>query len=208
MARDQALLEMLCEASQTTDAPVLMVRTYLWDKPTLSLGKNQPEADHERLLALFSKGEQASALQTRPDLVIRPTGGRAILHHQDISFAFITNAPVFLKLSLKDSYCVFTLWLKQALNRLGYPTQTACNANNRDYLRSPLCFDTHTPSDILGPDGKKLAGCAQARRSRGILQHGSAFLSQPPEAIYDDFSQALFGAVSQAFGQEASCLKT
>jgi lipoate-protein ligase A len=68
-------------------------------------------------------------------------------------------------------------------------------AGGKDYLRSPVCFETHTPSDLLASDGQKLAGSAQLRRAGGVLQHGAAFL-QPYQVQAKDFSQALFDTVA------------
>lgn len=188
MSRDHLLLDEV----RANQEPILIVRTYCWQEPTLSLGKHQPEKDRQDI-------REDLGLPLSTPLVTRPTGGRAILHGDDIAFAFITNAPSFLRLSLKDSYCVFTYWLKQTLHQLGYPTLSDCSTSNKDYLRSVLCFETRTPSDILSQEGKKLAGCAQARRAGGILQHGSAFLEQPPIALEPQFSQILFQVVQQSF---------
>jgi lipoate-protein ligase A len=211
MALDEALLE----AVRAQSEPILIVRTYCWAEPTLSLGVNQQVRDIRFLLEFYRKqaasGQQHGAMQAMPSdsptegksiqaVVRRPTGGRAILHGEDISYSFITNDPAVLKRSLKESYGIYADIVREALQRLALTVLSADDAGERDYLRSPVCFETHMPSDLLGQDGKKLTGSAQLRRVGGLLQHGAAFLA--PFSITDDaFSQALFDATAQAFGQ-------
>jgi lipoate-protein ligase A len=107
-----------------------------------------------------------------------------------------------LKLGLKASYEQFAAMLRQALLQLTLPVEMASDADDRDYTRSPVCFETHTPSDLVSSSGQKLAGSAQLRRAGGLLQHGSAFLK--PFGISDmQFNQAFLDAVETALGQPA-----
>lgn len=193
MALDEALLE-YCRAA---DGPVFIVRTYRWQEPTLSLGVNQPEKDVAALLRLYG-----DLNGRRPALVRRPTGGRAILHGEDISFSFVTNDPVLLKKPLKDTYCVLTRHIRHTLEALGIAAQSCDGAGDREYLRSPVCFETHTTSDLVAENGQKLAGSAQLRRSGGLLQHGAAFL-QPYGVSESAFARTLFQVVAQAHGLPA-----
>ncbi|HEY9744630.1 MAG TPA: hypothetical protein V6C99_00265 [Oculatellaceae cyanobacterium] len=167
MALDEALLEWVRAEQQ----PIFVVRTYRWSQATLSLGVNQPVSDIPTLIQRYQQQGQ-----TVEAVVRRPTGGRAILHGNDISFALITNNPPLLRQSLKDSYATLSSLVEQALQALGIATMPISTTTSRDYLRSPLCFETRTPSDLLTPSGQKLSGSAQLRRAGGILQHGAAFL--------------------------------
>ncbi len=197
MALDEALLEWV----RLQQAPVLWVRTYCWAAPTLSLGVNQKVRDLDFLLSHYGQGQDVRAV------VRRPTGGRAILHGQDISFSFITNQPHILQLSLKEAYAIFAGVVQQALGTVGLPTQRAAEAGPRDYLRSPVCFQTHTPSDLLAMDGQKLSGSAQLRRSGGILQHGAAFLGA--WGIRENaFFEALCQASTATFGEPVNVLSS
>jgi lipoate-protein ligase A len=126
MALDEALLEWVRLQAECT----LIVRTYQWECPTLSLGVNQPTRDVQALLALYGK----PAGQTACDIVRRPTGGRAILHGEDISFAFVTNAPNLLQCSLKASYATFSGLVRQALQGLGVAASPGVQAQSKDYL--------------------------------------------------------------------------
>jgi lipoate-protein ligase A len=97
MALDEALLEFV----RRDLVPRLIVRTYGWEVPTLSLGVNQAVRDIQFLMDFYGKPSPVQAV------VRRPTGGRAILHGEDISYSFITNDPAVLKLNLNDSYCIY-----------------------------------------------------------------------------------------------------
>ena len=205
MATDEALLEMV----RLQQAPMLIVRAYRWSEPTLSLGVNQQVRDIHFLLNFYRGDLQPdrprSSASEEPDqkvqaVVRRPTGGRAILHGEDISYAFITNDLEVLKASLKVSYGIYADIVQQALERLSLTVTVAKAAGDKDYLRSPVCFETYTSSDLLGRNGKKLTGSAQLRRYGGLLQHGAAFLS-PYGVGESEFSEALFNATEKAFGQ-------
>lgn len=187
MALDEALLEWVRQEPQ----PVLILRTYRWETPTLSLGVNQKVRDVNTLLRFYGQGQAAGSV------VRRPTGGRAILHGEDISHAFITNEPEMLRKSLKDSYAVYAGLVRDALSRLDIHARFSEAAGTRDYLRSAICFETHTPSDLLGERGQKISGSAQLRRAGGLLQHGAAFLK--PYGIEEaDFFNAVREATAEA----------
>ncbi len=191
MALDEALLTW---AQQLHDAPLIVARTYSWARPTLSLGVHQ-KGKSER------QAGQAYLTDETTDVVRRPTGGRAILHGEDVSFAFVTNHPALLAMSLNDSYCFFTKWIKQALLDCGVPLQTTCQTDTSDYMRSALCFQTQTPSDLLAEDGQKVCGSAQLRRQHGILQHGAAFV-QPFGIAATQMDSALQSVITKELGQE------
>lgn len=181
MALDEALL---CEVMTQTE-PVFIVRTYRWVCPTLSLGVHQPEKDISGLLERYGK----------PDIVRRPTGGRAILHGEDISFAFITNQPELLKLSVNASYCELIQHIKAALIQMNINVADSCEESSHAYTRSAVCFETLTPSDLTLTDGRKIVGSAQCRRAGGMLQHGSIFADLP----YEAFSSTLFEIVAKHY---------
>ena len=114
MALDEALLEWV----RMHPLPTLVTRVYTWSQPTLSLGVHQSDRSGREALLQYPP--------LRPgQLVRRPTGGRAILHGDDVSFAFATNAPEILKLSLNDSYCLLMGWVHEALDALAVPLESA-----------------------------------------------------------------------------------
>lgn len=198
--QNMALDDWLLDWAGTQSQPVLILRTYTWRQPTLSLGVHQPLRDLPRLVEHYQ--------QVQPDLlehlaiVQRPTGGRAILHGRDVSFSFVTNSNVLLKQSLKDSYCLFSGWITHTLQDLSVPVQCSTETDGKAYLRSAVCFETQTPSDLLDTTGKKIVGSAQLRRANGILQHGAVFVAGYG-CTTEAFHQQLVQTVTQAIRKTA-----
>lgn len=162
MALDEALLE---STAESRSLPTL--RLYSWQPACLSLGHAQPFSDVDM---------QALAAHSW-DLVRRPTGGRAILHTDELTYA-VTGPQDEPRLSgsVLESYRVLSSALLQALFTLGIPAQafpkhegekTASDGN-----LNPVCFEVPSNYEITW-SGKKLIGSAQARRKAGVLQHGS-----------------------------------
>jgi lipoate-protein ligase A len=195
MAMDEQLLEWV--RALPTDSVIWIIRTYQWRTPTLSLGVHQPERDWGGLWRQY--GTQTPSGESI-EWVKRPTGGRAILHGEDLAFSFLSNDPALLTASLNDSYALMMHWMAQTLSQLGVPVATSQEASGKAYTRSAICFETHTPSDLLSQSGQKLAGSAQLRRAGGLLQHGSAFVKDFGIA-HDTLSQQFFQTVAQAFGR-------
>jgi lipoate-protein ligase A len=143
--------------------PVL--RLYAWQPACLSLGYAQPYQDVD-LQALQERGWE---------LVRRPTGGRAILHTDELTYAVIAP-PDEPRLAggVLESYQRLSQALLQALRELGLPVQSQEQAQGaaNPAAKGPVCFEVPSNYEIT-VDGKKLVGSAQARRKEGILQHGS-----------------------------------
>lgn len=160
MAVDEAILETVGRGEAL---PTL--RLYAWEPACLSLGFAQPMHDVD-LAALGSCGW---------DLVRRPTGGRAILHTDELTYSVI--APLTeprVAGSVLESYRRLSAALLDALERLGLPARA-----EKDYTSTaegqkagPVCFEVPSHYEITVA-GKKLVGSAQARRKEGVLQHGS-----------------------------------
>lgn len=158
MALDEAILE--CVGAGLS-GPTL--RLYGWSPPCLSLGYAQPiqDADRDRLAAFGW------------DLVRRPTGGRAILHADELTYAVI--GPVTdpdLTGSVLESYLRLSRGLMAALEEIGLASLTRSNGTAPDPDSRPICFENPGPYEILA-QGKKLVGSAQVRRKGSMLQHGS-----------------------------------
>lgn len=154
MARDEALLEVGKGAT---------LRFFAWDQPTLSLGRYQKVED----LDLAYLREQGVPL------VRRPTGGRAILHENEVTLSFFLPGqgtgypPRFL-------YGVIREILSRALEDVGvYPDRSTSPGIS---VSSPACFSLVLPHE-LSVGGRKVAGIAQVRTKRGNLFEGSLPLS-------------------------------
>jgi lipoate-protein ligase A len=159
MAVDESILEHI-QRGETK--PTL--RLYAWDPPCLSLGHAQSfkDVDVERLR---SKGW---------DVVRRLTGGRAILHTDELTYSVIGSAdePV-LSGGVLESYNRLAQALMFAIHELGLPVEMKEHANESAALNlNPVCFEVPSTYEIT-VNTKKLIGSAQARKKEGVLQHGS-----------------------------------
>ncbi len=157
MAVDEALLE-----SVGRGAALPTLRMYAWTPPCLSLGRGQPyEALDEA--ALTRLGWQA---------VRRPTGGRAILHADELTYALVLPSGDPLAAgSVLESYRRIAAGLVRALQLLQAPVEVhQAETGVRD--APPVCFEVPSTYEITVA-GRKLLGSAQARRRDGLLQHGT-----------------------------------
>jgi lipoyl(octanoyl) transferase len=162
MAVDEALLR----SAQRGAAPTL--RFYGWDGAWLSLGFAQ------RLDA----ARRAECREAGVGIVRRATGGRAVLHGADLTYA--VAAPVTaLPAGLDATYALIGCALRQALTRLGVPAEPAAAIPLAPGAGGFDCFQSAAAHEICAK-GRKLAGSAQRRAGGGVLQHGSLRLGPDP----------------------------
>lgn len=160
MAVDEAILDQIREGNGRS-RPTL--RLYAWDPACLSLGYAQPFADVAR-----------DRLEQRGwEVVRRPTGGRAILHVDELTYSVIGPAeePV-LAGSILESYNRIARALVAALGSLGLPVEVKEGKSDENGGPNPVCFEVPSSYEIIA-HSKKLIGSAQARKKDGMLQHGS-----------------------------------
>ncbi len=210
MARDQALLSSCVGGATPT------LRLYSWHSPCLSLGRFQ------RADAI----DRAACARAGVAIVRRPSGGRALLHDAELTYAIIARAdhPPFGDQSILATYRQISLALLAGLRRLGVEadltpvvrdegrkTKDESSVTSSFVLRpssfgSAACFDTPAAYELTVA-GRKLVGSAQTRRAGSILQHGAipltphaerlaALLHQPP----DDLGTRMI-ALDQAAGR-------
>ena len=170
MAVDEALME---RARQTGQA---VFRVYTWAQPTLSLGRNQTAA------GIYSP---ARARDHGIAIVRRLTGGRALLHHHEVTYS--VTAPLATDLSLRESYARINRLLVAGLRRLGVAVEIAAPQQRAVGPTAAPCFERPATGELV-IDGKKLAGSAQWRDDGVLLQHGSIL-------IHDD--QPLVSALAE-----------
>lgn len=159
MGLDEAILE---RVTQGESPPTL--RLYRWNPPALSLGYAQPAADVD-----------LEALQARHwSLVRRPTGGRAILHTDELTYALIASADnPHVAGGVLASYQHLSQGLRCALQSLGLDVELRSGESISATDRSnPVCFEVPSAYEVL-VGGKKIIGSAQLRRRGGVLQHGT-----------------------------------
>ncbi|MGK7346442.1 MAG: lipoate--protein ligase family protein [Candidatus Nitrospinota bacterium M3_3B_026] len=166
MAADFAILR----AAEEDAAPPTL-RFYGWSRSTLSIGFRQ---DARRDL------DMSRIRQSGVSVVRRPTGGRAILHHDEVTYAVILPVSSSFYGPLRSVYSAVSAALREALESLGTPLDPA--AGRRGGFRNPCCFASRTPYEISSR-GRKVVGSAQRRLKRAALQHGSIVLSQDAERL-------------------------
>ncbi|NOR88854.1 MAG: octanoyltransferase [Anaerolineales bacterium] len=159
MALDEAILEAV---GRGESLPTL--RFYAWAPPCISLGVAQPVRDVD-LKRLRTK---------RWDLVRRSTGGRAILHTDELTYAVI--APIdnpHLAGGVLESYRHLSAGLVAGLQHMGMSVAIESEKRLTEEERgNPVCFQAPSAYEITVGQ-RKLIGSAQVRRRFGILQHGT-----------------------------------
>lgn len=160
MALDEAILDSVIAGEQPPT-----FRLYAWEPACLSLGHAQPILDVD--LDALKKHDW--------NLVRRPTGGRAILHTDELTYSICAHqdSPV-MSGGILESYRRISLALVHGLENIGIQanadSQYAVPAGSTP--NASVCFEVPSNYEITA-NGKKLIGSAQARRNLGVLQHGS-----------------------------------
>jgi lipoate-protein ligase A len=157
MAVDSALLDSVKRGGP----PVL--RLYTWSPGCISFGRNQTAA------GLF---DSAAAAARGIDLVRRPTGGLAVLHDREITYAVV--APVHALGGPRETYRQIHRALVVALQSLGIDARLAVGGAAQPPTAGP-CFRVPAPGEVIAR-GRKLVGSAQRREAAALLQHGSILL--------------------------------
>jgi lipoate---protein ligase len=154
------------------------LRFYTWMPAAISLGFHQHKYP-ESWQSLSWQGQKL-------DLVKRPTGGRAVLHQGDLTYAVVTSGLSNSRMQAYQEICKFLIagWKQLGIN-LDYGTA------GRGYVHNPNCFGTATSADLVTNEGYKLIGSAQLRKDNVILQHGSMRLQPDTELFSQVFGEDL-----------------
>jgi len=165
MAVDELLLEEAAAGGRPT------LRLYSWHRPTLSLGYFQqfddvPPEDRQRY-----------------PIVRRLTGGGAILHDREVTYALAVPATM---MNGPELYARVNRAILAALRQFGVEGRERGRQRSAEATQegeSFLCFARQSATDIIACS-RKLAGSAQRRRRGGLLQQGSVLLeSEAPWAV-------------------------
>jgi lipoyl(octanoyl) transferase len=170
MAIDEAISQAIAERLVP---PTL--RFYAWAPPCVSMGRNQR----------YDTVDAARCAELGYDLVRRPTGGRSILHTDELTYSVIAppDHPLMAGLVL-DSYLRLSAGLVAGLARLGIAAQPAPGTNRAGPDVSAACFEVPSAYEIVA-GGRKVLGSAQARRAKSVLQHGSLPLAGDLTRVVD-----------------------
>jgi lipoate-protein ligase A len=157
--------------SRARETGEFTLRVYSWATPTLSLGRNQSARRLYDIDRIRARGLR---------VVRRPTGGRAILHHREITYS--VTAPAADAGDLHESYGRINRVLVAGLDRLGVRTEIASPAGRAVPPGPAPCFDAPSTGELV-LDGKKLAGSAQWRSDGALLQHGSILVEDDQSTL-------------------------
>lgn len=158
-------LDILLAQNYSPDEVVF--RVYKWKPYCISLGANQK----------FEEINITKALADNIDVVKRPTGGRAILHSEELTYSVIY--PIDYKTSAHDLYNQINLALKKGLILYNNSLSRIELENNqpdfKDFYKQDkgsICFAVSVKNEI-NYHSRKLVGSAQRKLGKVILQHGS-----------------------------------
>jgi len=181
MRRDLELLD-ACARGEIPGA----VRLYGFEPACLSLGRMQAIDDVD-LDACARDGV---------DVVRRPSGGRAVLHDQEVTYSVVCRStdPVFGGRVLESCSRIHEA-VAAGLEVLGVRTiprglPADLRRDAREGAAVADCFARPAAHELLDEQGRKLVGSAQARRGGALLQHGSVLLEPPRAAAYLRASRA------------------
>jgi len=147
------------------------LRLYRFDPPCLSFGRHEPARKRYDRDAITRLGI---------DVVRRPTGGRAVWHEQELTYA--VAAPIGAWGSLRDSCHAIHAQLVVALRALGAPATLAAARDSVPSIGAGACFAAPAEGEVLVA-GRKLVGSAQLRWGGAFLQHGSILLGGTQELV-------------------------
>ncbi|MBE9222104.1 lipoate--protein ligase family protein [Cyanobacterium stanieri LEGE 03274] len=173
MAIDQWLLT---QHQKCNHPPIL--RFYTWNQPTISLGFSQRKKYPPHWDNLQWQGKLI-------DIVKRPSGGRAVLHQGDLTYAVITSQ---FEGNLDEVYRQISQFLILGWQKLGI--NLSFGKPQRQYLKSSNCFALSTNADLIDDGGNKFIGSAQLKKGKFTLQHGSMLL-EPQSELFEQVFHCL-----------------
>jgi lipoyl(octanoyl) transferase len=203
-AFNMALDEKLMDWHREGEIPPV-VRFYEWKPAGLSLGYFQRIHKDINIEMVTAHGA---------GLVRRPTGGRAVLHDDELTYSFIAEeSHPLMPASVTEAYRVISQGLLNGFRSLGLDAQFSIPETEREKAelrnpRSAVCFDAPSWYEMV-VNGRKIAGSAQTRQRGIILQHGSIIRTFDEEKLFDMFnfsSDRLRRRMQQGFKTKAAPL--
>ena len=165
--------------AETTEPGTAVLRFYKWKPYCISLGANQD----------FNTINKKKTYYNNIDLVERPTGGRAILHSQELTYSVVY--PLDNGFSPKDLYCEINLALKKGMIFFNSDLEKIELEGEQPHFpgfyknnKSDLCFAVAAKNELKF-EGKKLVGSAQRKMNNSVLQHGSILCGDFHKNIVD-----------------------
>ena len=148
-----------------------VLRLYQWARPTVSFGRNEPTR-------LRYDIERARRMDI--EFVRRPTGGRAVLHDRELTYALVVALQRGVR--LRTVYRMANSGLVLGLGSLGVTASLARADGPPPSPAAGPCFEWPAEGEVT-VRGRKLIGSAQARIGGAILQHGSLLVGPGQELL-------------------------
>lgn len=167
MAVDQALLDDVASGNDGT----AYLRLYAWDPPCLSFGRHEPA---------LTRYDREAIERLGVDVVRRPTGGRAVWHQHEVTYA--VAAPIAAFGTLRSSYLAIHRRLAGALRSLGAHAGLAAPGERAPGPAAGPCFARPVGGEVMIA-GRKVVGSAQVRQGHAFLQHGSILLDGSQDLV-------------------------
>jgi len=178
-----ALEEDLLERAAAGEACLLLGS---WSGPVVVLGYAQPEGDVD---LAWCRARDVPVLR-------RISGGTGVVHDRDLAVALALPSTHPWARGLRSLYGLFLEALAPALRSLGAEVERTGEGAPAVAERSPICFEDQG-SDTLVVGGRKVVGCAQARRARAVLVHAAVLLRLEAE-VYARVFRVEPGRVARA----------
>jgi lipoate-protein ligase A len=183
------------------------IRFYQWKPYAISLGYNQGKFMNEQ------KIDKAKCLDDGIDVVQRPTGGRAVLHSEELTYSVILRSEKPTILLYRDISNAILNGLKMieqgnlALNELSLTKDNPDILNLVKTGMYNLCFNTSIKYEI-NHKGKKLVGSAQRKFGDIVLQHGSILIGDHHKSIvnYLSIDDRVKKIVNKEINEKTTCL--
>ncbi|MCP8617366.1 lipoate--protein ligase family protein [Salirhabdus salicampi] len=192
MALDEALLRWHSEG----DIPPVL-RFYCWSPAALSVGYFQKIDGKIDVNAVKEHGFQ---------LVRRLTGGRAVLHDDELTYSVIVSEKhEKMPNSVTEAYRVISQGILRGFQNLHLDAEFSIPEGKLTQTGSAVCFDQPSWYELVVA-GRKAAGSAQTRQKGVILQHGSIPLEVDEDKLFDLFvypNERVKSKAKQAFGNKA-----
>lgn len=154
------------------------VRFYTWEPATLTIGYFQKAKEEVN----FEELEKRNL-----GFVRRPTGGRAVLHDQELTYSIIVNESYpGLPRNVTEAYRVLSEGLLEGFRKLGLDAEMARLDEQGRFAAasSAACFDSPSWYELV-VEGRKVAGSAQTRQQGVVLQHGSILLDLDVDLLFE-----------------------
>ncbi|MEO0946869.1 MAG: biotin/lipoate A/B protein ligase family protein [Cyanobacteria bacterium J06641_5] len=166
------------------------LRFYTWEPAAISLGYHQTR---------YPLHWQTLATTGSLDLVRRPSGGRAVLHQGDLTYAVITSGLPQARRLAYERICDFLI---AGWRSLGLSLQYGQAKSS--YARQENCFALATGADLVTETSEKFIGSAQLRQGEAILQHGSMCLAPDPQLYAQVFGAPFLAEQKRSLPPQAT----